>query len=158
MLLDDLAKRHGVNSLFLMAMDDVLLEVKASYSDLRDAVISIYRAMLKEYFEAEVNEFLESTDPWNAFVDWVGKGNDANYNNDYFKVTEVEHDESCFGYDMKRCLYFEVLKEAGRPELGPIICEYDRLVADVVDDWIRFTRYETIASGDKRCTFRFEKR
>ena len=158
MLVDDLAKRHGVNSLFLMAMDDVLLEVKASYSDLKEAVLSIYGAMLKDYFQEEVDGFLKSGDPWSAFVDWVRKGNAANYNNDYFKAIEVENDENHFGYNIRRCLYFEILKEAGRPELGPILCQYDSLIADVVDDWIKFTRHETIASGDKLCTFRYEKR
>ena len=157
MLVDDLAKRHGVNSLFLMAMDDVLLEVKASYSDLKEAVLSIYGAMLNDYLQEEVDGFLKSKDPWSAFVEWVRKGNAANYNNDYFKAIEVENDENNFGFNIRRCLYFEILKEAGRPELGPILCEYDRLIADVVDDWIKFTRHETIASGDKLCTFRYER-
>ena len=158
MLIDDLAKRHGINSLFLMAMDDVLLEVKASYGDLKDTVISIYEEMLKGYFQEEVGGFLESKDPWSTFVNWMRKGNDANYNNDYFKAVEVENDENHFGFNIRRCLYFEILKEAGRPELGPILCEYDCLIADFVNDWIKFTRHETIASGDKKCTFRYERR
>ncbi len=158
MLPDDLAKRHGVNSFFLMAMDDVLLEVRASYGDLRDAVLSIYKAMLNDYFQEEVKELLKSEDPWSAFVDWLRKGNAANYNNNYFKAMEVENDENCFEFNIGRCLYFEILKEAGRPELGPILCEYDRLIASVIQDWVKFTRHETIASGDKRCTFRYERR
>lgn len=158
MLPDDLAKRHGMNSLFLMAMDDVLLEVKASFSDLKESVLSIYHAMLNDYFEEEMGRLLDSENAWNAFTDWMRKGNETNYNNDYFKAIEVEQDETHFGFDIRRCLYFEVLKEAGRPELGPILCEYDRIIADFIEDWIKFTRYETIASGDKRCTFRYEQR
>jgi len=158
MLTDDNAKRHGINSLFVMALDDVLREVRASYSEFRDAVLTIYQAMLLEYFMEEAENFQSSDDPWGAFVSWARKGNEANYRNQYFQLTEVNAGENCFGFDIKRCLYFEVLKEAGRPELGPILCEYDQIMMSTLESWIDFKRHETIANGDIRCTFRFCKR
>ncbi|TFG34939.1 hypothetical protein EU527_01125 [Candidatus Thorarchaeota archaeon] len=39
--------------------------------------------------------------------------------------------------------------------MGPIICEYDTILASSAENWIRLSRYDTIASGDKRCTFRY---
>ncbi len=158
MLPDPLAKRHGVNSLFVMALDDVMCEVRASFIELKEIVISIYRAMLQEYFTAEAKILEESDDPWDSFVEWIRKGNEANYNNDYFKLIEVNQESGCYGFDIQKCLYFDILREAGKPELGPILCEYDRILADVLENWIEFTRYETIASGDKRCTFRYCKK
>ncbi|MGY5873543.1 MAG: L-2-amino-thiazoline-4-carboxylic acid hydrolase [Candidatus Thorarchaeota archaeon] len=154
---DEVAKRHGINSLFVMALDDVLRENRASFSELKDATLSIYHAMLVDYFKAEAEKLLEAEDPWIAFVEWAKKGNEANYNNDYFLVTEVETDENCYGFDIKRCLYFELLDNAGRPELGPILCEYDNILASTINKWVSFKRQETIASGDKRCTFRYCK-
>ena len=155
---DDIAKRHGINSLFVMALDDVLREIRASYTDFKDAVLTIYKAMLLDYFREEAVKLQGADDPWNAFVEWMKKGNAANYMNDYFALTEVDAGENCFGFDIKRCLYFEVLKESGRPELGSILCEYDHLLASTVDSWINFKRHETIAGGDKRCTFRYCKK
>ncbi|MHA2044616.1 MAG: L-2-amino-thiazoline-4-carboxylic acid hydrolase [Candidatus Thorarchaeota archaeon] len=154
---DDLAKRHGVNSLFVMALDDVLCEVRASFTQLKDTVLSIYRAMLQEYFSTESQKLKENNDPWTAFVEWAKKGNEINYDNDYFQLIEIDQNAGCFGFDIRRCLYFDILREAGKPELGPILCEYDNIFADSVKDWIKFTRHETIASGDKRCDFRYCK-
>jgi hypothetical protein len=158
MMVDDLALRHGINSLFVMAMDDVMCEVRASYSELRDTVISIYRAMLSDYFEEESKKLRETEDPWAAFVEWARKGNAANYQNDYFLLEEVDTEDGCFGFNINRCLYFEILREAGKPELGPILCEYDKILATTLESWIQFQRRETIATGDKRCDFRYCKK
>jgi hypothetical protein len=155
MLPDPLAKRHGVNSLFVMALDDTMCEVRASFTELKETVILIYRAMLQEYFKAEAKTLEESDDPWDSFVEWIRNGNEANYNNEYFKVVEVNQETGCYGFDIQKCLYFDILREAGKPELGPILCEYDKMLAAALENWIEFTRYETIASGDKRCTFRY---
>lgn len=158
MLLDPIAKRHGVNSLFVMSLDDVMCEVRASFTELKEIVISIYRAMLHEFFKVEVSTLKQSDNPWDAFVEWVRKGNEANYNNEYFKLVEVDQDSGCFGFDIHKCLYFDIFREAGKPELGPILCDYDSILADALENWIEFTRHETIASGDKRCTFRYCKK
>jgi len=154
---DDVAKRHGINSLFVMALDDVLRENRASYSDLQDTAITIYRTMLLDYFKGEAESFLKTEDPWKTFVEWAKKGNEANYNNEHFLISEVETEENCYGFDIKRCLYFEVFEKAGRPELGPILCEYDSILASTIDQWVSFKRHETIASGNKCCAFRYCK-
>ena len=158
MLLDDLARKHGVNSLFVMAMDDVMCEVRASFLELKEIVIHIYRLMLQQFFEEAVEKMKQSDDPWSAFVVWARKGNEANYTNDYFQLEEVNQPDDCFGFDIKKCLYFDILREAGKPELGPILCEYDNIFMGFVEDWIQFTRHETIASGDGCCTFRYCKK
>lgn len=158
MLPNTLAKRHGVNSLFVMAMDDVMCEVKASFAELKDTVLSIYRSMLQHYFQEEVAKLEQSEDPWNAFVEWARKGNEANYINDYFQLKEVDQPENCFGFDIAKCLYFDLLREAGKPELGSILCGYDSIFTSFVEDWIQFTRHETIATGENRCTFRYCKK
>jgi hypothetical protein len=155
MMSDPLGMRHGVNSLFVMALDDVMCEVRSSFSELKETVLSIYRAMLQEFFKAEAKMLEQSDNPWDSFVEWIRKGNEANYNNEYFQVLEVDQEVECFGFDIQKCLYFDILREAGKPELGPILCDYDSILADAFESWIHFTRHETIASGDKRCNFRY---
>lgn len=158
MLPDEISKRHGINSLFVMALDDVLRETRASYTEFKEAVLTIYRTMLLDYFKEEAAKLQSADDPWNAFVEWAKKGNETNYNNEYFVLSPADAGENCFGFDIKRCLYFEVLREAGRPELGSILCEYDHILASTLESWIGFKRHETIAGGDKRCTFRYCKK
>ena len=157
MMPDELSRRHGINSIAIIALDEVMMEVRASFSQLRDTVISIYRMMLTDYFETEVQEMKESDDKWNAFIEWARKGNKTNYDNRFFDLYEADCGENCFGFDIGKCLYFDIFKEAGRTELGPILCEYDGIFADFVKDWIEFKRFETIASGDKFCTFRYHR-
>lgn len=158
MMPNALAKRHGVNSLFVMAMDDVMCEVKASFTELKETVLSIYRSMLQQYFEDEAAKLEKSENSWNAFVEWVRKGNEANYINEYFQLKEVDQPEDCYGFDISKCFYFDILREAGKPELAPILCGYDSIFTSFVRDWIQFTRRETIATGDNRCTFRYWKK
>ncbi|RLI54864.1 MAG: hypothetical protein DRP09_11770 [Candidatus Thorarchaeota archaeon] len=158
MMVDSVAKRHGINSIFVMAMDDVLCEVHASYSQLKDTVISVYRSMLQEYFDSEAQRIRRSEDPWGTFVEWIRAGNEKNYRNDYFLLEEVPAEGNCYSFNMNRCLYYEILREAGKPELGPILCEYDRILTESFSDWIILRRHETIASGDKHCTFRYCKK
>lgn len=158
MIPDDNAKRHGINSFFVMALDDVLREIRASYTDFKDAVLAIYRTMLLDYFKEEAESMQSSEDSWTAFIGWARKGNEANYKNQFFQLTEVDAGPNCYGFDIKRCLYFEILKESGRPELGSILCEYEALMMPLVESWIDFKRHDTIAGGDLRCTFRFCKK
>ncbi|MHA3963539.1 MAG: L-2-amino-thiazoline-4-carboxylic acid hydrolase [Candidatus Thorarchaeota archaeon SMTZ1-45] len=158
MMPDLLAKRHGINSLFLMALDDVLCEVRASFNALKETAISIYHSMLLDYLKTEVASIQQSDNPWDEFTKWVQKGNAANYDNDYFQVVEVENEKDCFGFDIQNCFYFDILREAGKPELGSILCDYDMIIAYLIEDWIEFSRNETIAAGDKRCTFRYCKK
>ena len=157
MMPDTLAKRHGINSLFVMALDDVMCEVRASFSELKEIVLSIYHAMLQDYLKDEAEKLEHSEDSWSAFVDWVRKGNEANYVNEYFQLNEVEMQEGCLGFDIQKCFYFDFLWEAGKPELCPILCEYDSIFSDFVGNWIQFLRHETIATGGKCCTFRYCK-
>ncbi len=114
--------------------------------------------MLQSYFDDEANKLLQSANPWSAFVEWAKRGNEANYDNEYFGVDEVVADDSQFGFDIRGCFYYHILTQARRSELGAIICEYDYILASTVQDWIEFQRRETIASGDSHCKFRYQRK
>ncbi|TFF91470.1 hypothetical protein EU546_08570 [Candidatus Thorarchaeota archaeon] len=155
---DDLSKRHGINSIHVMAMDDILMEERASFSQLKEAVIEIDKSMLEDYFVEELQMIEGMKDSWKGFVSWVMSGNKSNYMNDYFKLEELESTGSCVGFNLHRCLYFDILHEAGRSELTPILCEYDGMLGGMVAEWIDFRRKRTIAKGDSECTFRYHKK
>ena len=152
---DALAKRHGVNPVFVMALDDVLRSERVTFTLLKEHVLAVYRTMLKELLDQQVEQLESSENAWRDFVNQTKIGNKNNYENEYFQLRVIEDNDSSFGFDIQRCLYFEMLNRNGRPELGSILCEYDHIFSDAVKSWVRFNRDETIADGDSRCTFRF---
>jgi len=152
---DDLSKRHGINSVFVLAYTEALTSEELSIETLEEDIISIYRVMLKQMLEQQVASMEHSDNPWELFVTRSKTGNKQQYENDYFRAEIVQDDSICFAIDIHRCLYFEILEANGHPEYGPILCTFDHLIADAVNKWVTFDRKETIADGNKRCTFRY---
>ncbi len=152
---DLISKQHGINSIFIMALDDALTTQNLSWEDLKHNVLSIYQKMLKDLLQKQANQLESSENPWQSFVEMVKVGNQQIYENDYFQLKTVHDDDSKFGFNIGRCLYYEIFKENNREELGPILCEYDHLIASNVKNLAEFQRSETIANGDSCCTFRF---
>ena len=152
---DSLAKWHGVNPVFVTALDDILRSERVTFTLLKEHVLAVYRTMLKELLDQQVEQLESSENAWRDFVNQAKIGNKNNYENEYFQLQVVEDKDSSFGFDIQRCLYFEIFDQNGRAELGSILCEYDHIFSDAVRSWVRFKRDETIADGDSRCTFRF---
>jgi hypothetical protein len=152
---DALGKRHAVNPVFVMALNDTLGEEREDFHVLREHVLEIYRAMLEPILVKQTEHLETADDVWSVFLESTRQGNRANYENEYFRLHEIESTDSTFRFDINRCIYFEIFEKNGHPELGPILCDYDYLIAGAVDKWIRFDRNETIANGDSRCDFGF---
>ncbi|MGC9781358.1 MAG: L-2-amino-thiazoline-4-carboxylic acid hydrolase [Candidatus Heimdallarchaeota archaeon] len=153
---DHLSKRHGINSIFVMAYNFAADEMNLSFEELKNQIISIYRIMLHDIYEQQKRNLIESDNPLELFKENVKKGNKSLYDNEYFQLEYVpENDKIVIGFNLHRCIYFEIFEKNGQPELGPILCEYDYLLADAVKNWVTFERTETIADGFKCCNFRF---
>lgn len=152
---DPLSKRHGVNPVFVMALDDSLGKVRPSLEDLKRDVLAVYDAMMQGFNVQLIGQLEVSEDPWFQFIEFTKTGNKNNYENEYFQLRKAEYTDSKIAFDMNRCLYFDIFVKEGRPELGPILCEYDFIIADAVKKWSRFERTETIADGNSRCDFRY---
>ncbi len=151
----NLSKRHGINSIFVLALDKALEEEELSHKELKAHVIAIYRVMMLSLFENQVQGLETSEDPWYTFVKSTKAGNAQLYENEYFQALIAFDEESVFGIDIKKCLYFEIFQANNRPDLGPILCAYDYLLDNAVNKWIRFERTETIVDGFNRCDFRY---
>ena len=151
----NLSKRHGINSIFVLALDKALEDENLSHKELKTHVIAIYKVMMQSLLETQAKELETSENPWQSFVKTTKEGNILLYENEYFQALIAFDEESVFGIDIQRCLYFEIFKANDRPHLGPILCEYDYLLANAVEKWIRFERTETIVDGFARCDFRY---
>ncbi|MHA1934362.1 MAG: L-2-amino-thiazoline-4-carboxylic acid hydrolase [Candidatus Thorarchaeota archaeon] len=154
---DSLARHHGTNPLFIMALEDVLKSTGITRDALTERVLNIYRTMLGSILEGQANKMESSDDAWSAFVQSAKAGNKNFYDNEYFQLEVVEDDSTHFGFDINRCIYFDIFRKNGRAELGSILCEYDYILSANVTDWVRFERDETIADGYPRCKFRYSR-
>ncbi len=152
---DDLSNFHGINPIFVMALDDTLKEQNVSFEDLKSHVLGIYEIMLQELLNKQQQQLESSETPWETYVEAAKSGNKQFYDNKYFQLKVVQDNDQEFGFDIQRCFYFEFFKDNDRPGLGPILCEYDYILARNVEKWVKFERTETIADGDSCCNFRF---
>jgi HEAT repeat protein len=155
---DDLAKQHGINSIFVMGLADALEGL--SLDKLEEHVLAIYKKILSEsgFLALQIGQMESSDDPWKKFVEKTRVSNQQLYDNAYFQVQTVIDDDQQFGIDINRCLMFEILEKNGCPELGPVLCKYDYILADNVSKWVSFERNKTIADGHARCDFRYHKK
>jgi hypothetical protein len=154
---DLLSQRHGINAIFLLALAETLQKETTSLAGLQDHMLSIYRNMLKDLLAQQTEALETSDDTWEHFISSVKIGNNALYDNAYFQIQYTNESNEQFGFDIRRCFYYEILEKNGHPELGPLLCEFDYILADNVTKWIQFERPETIANGNPRCTFRYRR-
>ncbi len=149
---------YGINPIFVIALEESLPETEKDKKQVTEHVLAIYKMMLEDMVLEPQRRFMSNDkDPWSTFIEDTRKGNEKIYENKHFKLKGVSATDEEFTFDINRCLYQEIFKEFGREDLGPIMCEYDSIVAENVNKWVRFEREETIADGFPRCTFKYYK-
>jgi hypothetical protein len=148
----------GINPVFVIALEEALpgKHGQKDVAIVTRLVLAIYKTMLEEMVLEPQRRYLTSSkDPWATFVEDIRKGNQKIYDNEFFRLQQVSVSEKEFAFDINRCFFQEVFQYFERQDLGPIMCDYDSLIADNIAKWVRFEREETIAAGCNRCTFRY---
>lgn len=69
---------------------------------------------------------------------------------------EAPDADTLVALDVERCPLAELFARHGAPEIGPLICKIDDLMAEAVAG-IELRRTGTIASGAPRCDFRYRR-
>ena len=65
----------------------------------------------------------------------------------------MKDDSNILEFHLKKCVFYEVFKVDGELSLAPILCFYDDIFAEAVEEWISFEKRKTIANGDEYCDF-----
>jgi hypothetical protein len=149
------SKRHGLNPVFIMAFYKSFEDKQITLEELKQHVMGIYEKIMDVIIQPQVSTYEKVPYPWTSFVESTITGTKETYFGDKFKVEFLETDEDELAFDIHKCFYYEVFQKNGMPELGPIQCSYDIVMANPLERWIRFKRKKTIANGDDRCTFRY---
>ncbi|MHA2276645.1 MAG: L-2-amino-thiazoline-4-carboxylic acid hydrolase [Candidatus Kariarchaeaceae archaeon] len=156
LLPDRLTQRHGINPLFVMAMEETLTDKISTVDDLKEHVMVVYKYIMKSYLEMQRSRYLKTQDKWDLFLTEAKHGNDELYDNDYFKLVVVNENGNSYGFDLHQCFYYDIFVANDKEYLGPILCDFDYLLADNLNRWIVFDRDKTIAGGYQTCNFRFQ--
>lgn len=151
---DDISKFHGVSAIFVLSIFQTLKPENLSINILTKFIMNIYKDLMKTTYDGLVSNLEESPTPFKTFVDMT-TSNPSPYDNEFFQQETIQADENGYHLNINRCLYFEIFTANNLPELGPILCEYDMLMANRIKSWVKFEREETIASGFNLCTFRY---
>lgn len=152
---DNIKKLHILNPLFVISIYKSIKDVVDEDLELLKHYIidGLYDNIMDAYFKNEKIKFIESNNPWETYLDGVKKGNEYLYDNDLFDLEIVEDEPTKYSFHLNRCYYWDIFRRYNMEKLGPILCAYDFLMAKNVDEWITFSRENTIAEGALFCDF-----
>lgn len=155
LLPDDLAKRHAVNPLFLIALKKTLFREISEIGDFEQFVLDIIFDITKSNIQQKKRYVGDSKTRWQNFIEDKQRTTKLLYDNDYFLLETTHADRIRYGYNLHRCLYLDILKTNNQLELLSILCKFELIYADYLKSWITLSRQKSIAEGDDVCAFRF---
>ena len=87
---------------------------------------------------------------------WAESTHKCIYENDWVVDLLPGNDKFDLGYDYLECGICKLCRDEGCPELAKYLCELDFMFAEVMG--LKLERTTTIASGGKKCDFRFSRK
>jgi len=147
-------KMHVVTPLFVIALYRALKKepsLSISIDQVKDIVMNIFRDFVGPLVEMQKNGIKNSTDKWKKFRETTVFGTNNTYSS--FDPEFIRNDNKILEFHLKKCVFFEVFKAHDELSLAPILCYYDDILAEAVEEWISFKRPKTIADGDEYCQF-----
>jgi hypothetical protein len=147
-------KMHVVTPCFVIALDRALKKdpsISTSTEQVKDIMIRIFQDFVGPLAEMQKNGLQNSDNKWKKFKDSTIFGTDNTYSS--FDPEFIKNDSKILEFHLKKCIFVEVFKVHGELSLAPILCFYDDIFANALEEWIDFKRPKTIADGDGYCQF-----
>lgn len=70
-----------------------------------------------------------------------------------WQITWLENNQRRIAFNIRRCIYLDILRDHGTPELTAVFCKMDEYLANTFPAHIGFMRTKTLASGADCCDF-----
>ena len=147
-------KMHLVTPCFMIALYRALkneLTFEVSLDLIKKLMMRIFREFVGPLAEMQKSRLKNADDKWNKFKEQTVFGTENTYNS--FEPVFVKNDETTLEFHLKRCVFYDVFKVQGETDLAPILCYYDDIFAEAIQEWITFERPKTIADGCAYCQF-----
>ncbi|MHA1914302.1 MAG: L-2-amino-thiazoline-4-carboxylic acid hydrolase [Promethearchaeota archaeon] len=147
-------KTHVVTSCFIIALYRALKSEISSYvsvEELKEISMKIFRDLVGPLTDMQKNELKNADNKWTTFKETTVYGTKNTYSS--FEPEFIKNDDKVLEFHLNKCIFYEVFKVHGELDLAPILCFYDDIFAEAVEDWISFKRPKTIADGADYCQF-----
>ncbi|NVM55884.1 MAG: L-2-amino-thiazoline-4-carboxylic acid hydrolase [Candidatus Helarchaeota archaeon] len=152
-------RMHMVTPLFVIALYralKVVISPTISLNQVKEIMMETFREFVGPLAEMQRNRLKNVTNKWDAFKDTTIFGTNNTYSS--FEPEFVQTDETILEFHLHKCIFYEVFRAHGEESLTPILCAYDDIFAEAVEEWIIFQRPKTIADGYEQCIFYYEKK
>jgi len=147
-------KMHVVTPCFVIALGRALMKdasLSITIDQVKDIMMEIFRDFVGPLAEMQKNSIKNSADKWKKFKETTIFGTNNTYSS--FKPEFIKNDNNMLEFHLRHCVFFEVFKAHGELSLAHILCFYDDIFAEAVEEWISFKRPKTIADGAEYCQF-----
>jgi hypothetical protein len=131
--------------------EDLGLEEAPALALLERMVGAVYRPLAGSLLGAAAINVMLGV----SFVRNIGLGMAYRANEpEGFRFEKVEEEGAVFGFDVRECALVKYLKAQGAPEIVPMICRVDDIMAEGLRG-MALKRTGTIGMGAERCDFRY---
>ena len=147
-------KMHVVTPCFVIALYRTLKKddsISISLENVKDIMMEIFHEFVGPLAEMQKNRLKNSTDKWEKFKESTIFGTNNTYSS--FKPELIRNDSNVLEFHLKECVFFDVFKAHGELSIAPLLCFYDDIFSEAVEEWISFERPKTIADGADYCQF-----
>ena len=147
-------KMHIVTPCFVIALYRALKKqsfLSISIGQVKEIMMKIFLDFVGPLAEMQKDGLKNSSDKWKKFKETTIFGTNNTYSS--FKPEFVKDDDKLLEFHLNKCIFFEVFKVHGELSLAPVLCFYDNIFAEAVEEWISFKRPKTIADGANYCQF-----
>ena len=150
-------KMHIVTPCFTIAVYRALKKKvlpKITIEDFSKLMMDIFRDLVGSLAEMQKNQIKNATNKWKSFKEATIFGTENTYGS--FEPKFIKNDEGVLKFHLNKCIYFEIFKVHNELAISPVLCKYDEIFAETVDEWISFSRPKIIAEGDNYCEFFYQ--
>lgn len=147
-------KMHVVTPCLVIALFRALKKLSflsVSINQVKDIMLNIFRGFVGPLAEMQKDGLKNSGDKWQKFKESTIFGTNNTYSS--FEPEFIKDDDEKLEFHLKKCVFYEVFNAHDELSLAPILCFYDDIFAEAVEEWISFIRPKTIVSGDDFCQF-----
>jgi len=147
-------KMHVVTPCFAIALYRALKKessISITMNQFKNILMEIFRDFVGPLTEMQKNGLKNSADKWTKFKETTVFGTNNTYSS--FEPEFIRNDDKILEFHLRKCIFFEIFKAHGELSLAPILCFYDDIFAEVVDEWISFERPKTKDDGNEYCQF-----
>ncbi|MHA2474995.1 MAG: L-2-amino-thiazoline-4-carboxylic acid hydrolase [Promethearchaeota archaeon] len=145
---------HVVTACFIIALSRALkIEISpdVSIEDIKEISMKIFRELVGPLADMQKNELSMAEDRWKTFKESTIYGTSTTYSS--FNPKFINDNEKVLEFHLNKCIFYEIFKVHDKLALAPILCFYDDIFAEAVEEWIDFKKPKTIADGEDFCQF-----